>query len=192
MAYTSLKRVFGETKLELKLLFLFGVGLLLIIVTAFWWYGSKTAKLVYEQNLDTAQLMLQEHMIATHIGAFKIQLVRPGWVQPSPEDVENERQWLELQRKTFTKRKGDVKMIWSHEHPGAVAPDGPDEEEICKKFLSEPPKPSKPGEPENDRVHGTDQRSQLSLLRADPRAEHLFDERLATRRLPAAAQASTP
>ena len=26
MAYNSLKRIFGETKLELKLLFLFGVG----------------------------------------------------------------------------------------------------------------------------------------------------------------------
>ena len=43
MAYNSLKRIFGETKLELKLLFLFGVGLLVIIVTAFWRYGASTA-----------------------------------------------------------------------------------------------------------------------------------------------------
>ena len=71
MAYNSLKRIFGETKLELKLLFLFGVGLLVIIVTAFWWYGSNTAKLVYEQDRNTAPLLLQEHMMATHLGAFK-------------------------------------------------------------------------------------------------------------------------
>ncbi len=56
MAYNALKRIFGETKLELKLLFLFGAGLFLVIVTAFYWYGSKTAKLVYEQNRNTAQL----------------------------------------------------------------------------------------------------------------------------------------
>ena len=148
MAYISFKRIFGETRLELKLLLLFGVGLFVIIGTAFWWYGSTTKKQVYEQNLNTAQLMLQEHMISTHIGAFKIQLTRPGSVPATPEDVRSEREWFEFQKKEFSKRKGDVKMIWSHEHPEAAGPDGPDEDEICKKFLSEPPKPFNPDESE--------------------------------------------
>ena len=106
MAYNSLKRIFGETKLELKLLFLFGVGLLVIIATAFWWYGSNTAKLVYEQNRNTAQLVLQEHMVATHLGAFKIQLIRPGFIPASPEEVNRERQWIERQKKQFSKHRG--------------------------------------------------------------------------------------
>ena len=84
MAYNSLKRVFGETRLELKLLLLFGVGLLVIIATAFWRYGYNTAKLVYEQNRDTAQLVLQERLRTTHIGAVKIHLIRPGSIAPTP------------------------------------------------------------------------------------------------------------
>ena len=52
MAYNALKRIFGETKLELKLLFLFGAGLFLVIVTAFYLVlAERTAKLVYEQIL---------------------------------------------------------------------------------------------------------------------------------------------
>ena len=88
MAYNSLKRIFGETKLELKLLFLFGVGLLVIIATAFWWYGSTTAKLVYDQNRTTAALLLQENEIATHIEAFKEKSNRPAFIAPTPEEVQ--------------------------------------------------------------------------------------------------------
>ncbi len=142
MAYNSLKRIFGETKLELKLLFLFGIGLLAIIATAFWWYGSTTAKLVKEQDRNTARLVLQERMVATHIGAFKINLIRPGSYQPSPEQVNEERQWNEFQEKQFNEHGGKVDWIWSHEHPQAVAPRRPDEDAICEEFL----KPSKPDE----------------------------------------------
>ena len=147
MAYNALKRIFGETKLELKLLFLFGAGLLVVIVTAFYWYGSRTARLVYEQNRDTAQLMLQEHMVATHLGADKIQLQRPSWLWPSPEEVEKERQNIELQKKQFSEHDGDVRWIWSHDHPDSYAHRDPGEDEICEKFRSESPPASKPGEP---------------------------------------------
>ena len=123
MAYNSLKRVFGETRLELKLLLLFGVGLLVIIATAFWRYGYNTAKLVYEQNRDTAQLVLQERLRTTHIGAVKIHLIRPGSIAPTPEQVNEERQWIEVQNKQFSIRPGGkVDWIWSHEHPNASAP----------------------------------------------------------------------
>jgi len=143
MVYNSLKRVFGETKLELKLLFLFGVGLFAIIATAFWWYGKNTEKLVYEQNRNTAQLLLQERMVTTHIGAFKIDLRRPGSQPPSPEEVNDERKWIEAQKASFSKHQGEVEWIWSYEHPGAGAPRDQEEEEICKKLRSEPAKPSK-------------------------------------------------
>ncbi len=150
MAYNSLKRIFGETRLELKLLFLFGIGLLVIIGTAFWWYGSNTAKLVKTQNLSTAQLMLQEHMVATHIGADKSQSKRPSIVPASTEDSEEEWRNIQSTRKQFGKHAGEVDWIWSQEHPGARPPNAPrDEEEveICKMFCSAPARPSEPGEP---------------------------------------------
>ena len=147
MAYNSLKRIFGETKLELKLLFLFGSGLLVIIATAFWWYGSTIAKVVYEGNRKTAQLVLQERMVATHIGAFKIHLIRPGSMAPTPDQVNEERQWIEEQKKQFSNHPGKLDWIWSHEHPGAGSPRDEAEAAICQKFLSESPKPSKPDEP---------------------------------------------
>ena len=151
MAYNSLKRIFGETKLELKLLFLFGVGLLVIIATAFWWYGSNTAQLVYDQNRDTAQFVLQEHMVATHLGADKIQSNLPAWLSPSPEEFEHQRQLIEAQRKQFSKHAGEVKMVWSHDHPKTDTPRDQDEADICKKLLSEPHDPSKSDETEYEK-----------------------------------------
>ncbi len=149
MAYNSLKHIFGETKLELKLLFLFGVGLLVIISTAFWWYGSNTAKLVYDQNRNTAQLVLQEHVLATHLGAYKTKLTRPGFIAPSVDEVNSERQWIEWNKEKFSKHSGKVEWIWSHDHPGVggTRDKKDDEAEICEKFLRDSPKPSKPDEP---------------------------------------------
>jgi two-component system, NarL family, sensor histidine kinase BarA len=145
MAQNPLKRVFGETKLELKLLFLFGIGLLVIIATAFWWYGSTTTKLVYDQNRDTAQLVLQESLRTTHVGAFKIHLVRPGSMEPTPEQVKEERQWIESTSKPFSIRPGGkVDWIWSRQHPDASAPRDQEEEKICQKFLTEASRSSNP------------------------------------------------
>jgi two-component system, NarL family, sensor histidine kinase BarA len=152
MAYNSLKRVFGETRLELKLLFLFGIGLLVIIVTAFWSYSSNTANLVYEQNRNTAQLVLQEHMVATHLATDKMQSNRPSWIPTPPEEVERDRRTIEWQKELYvSKHAGDVKWIWSHDYPTLGAPLPRDEDEICKKLLAEPPKP-----PPSDEVASTE------------------------------------
>ena len=119
----------------------------MIIATAFWWYGSSTAKLVYEQNRNTAQLMLQEHMVATHLGADKIQLTRPGSVPASPEEVNNERQWIESQKKTVQQARGEGQVDLVARASRSGAPRDQDEAAICKKFLSDPAQPSKPDEP---------------------------------------------
>jgi signal transduction histidine kinase len=131
-------------------LFLFGAGLFLVIVTAFYWYGSRTAKLVYEQNRNTAQLALQEKMVATHLGAFNNREIRPGYVKPSPEQVEEERRWIESERKKYSKQQGKVEWIWSFEHPGAVSAHDSVEEEICEAFRRNPPKQTEYKELTND------------------------------------------
>jgi len=65
MSYRSIKRVLGETHLERKCLFLFGVCLLVLTAGSFWLYGSQTEKLVYKQNRNKGRLLVDT--ILTHI-----------------------------------------------------------------------------------------------------------------------------
>ena len=67
MSYQSIKRVLGETSLERKCRFLFGVCLFFLIAGSFWWYSFLTQQLVYEKDRVTGrslvdQIMLQKHM----------------------------------------------------------------------------------------------------------------------------------
>ena len=66
MSYRSIKRVLGETSLERKCRFLFGACLLLLITASFWWYGSQTEKMVYQQNRNTGRLLVDQVMLIKH------------------------------------------------------------------------------------------------------------------------------
>ena len=71
MSYRSFKRVLGETRLELKLLLLFGCCLLLLITGSFWWYGTQTEQLVYKQNPDKGRLIVDTVITRTHWQALE-------------------------------------------------------------------------------------------------------------------------
>jgi len=71
MSYRSIKRVLGETSLERKCRFLFGASLLLLITASFWWYGSQTEQLVYQQNRWTAQRLVDHVMLLKHWRALE-------------------------------------------------------------------------------------------------------------------------
>jgi signal transduction histidine kinase len=58
MSYRALKHLLGETSLERKCRFLFGVGILILITASFYWYGSQSEKMVLEQNLITCRTMV--------------------------------------------------------------------------------------------------------------------------------------
>src|SRR6516225_6429125 len=49
MSYRSFKRLFGETSLERKCRFFFGVVTLLLITGSFWWYAWSTEDVAYDQ-----------------------------------------------------------------------------------------------------------------------------------------------
>ena len=66
MSYRSFKRVLGETSLERKCRFLFGACLLVLIAGSFWWYGKKTEKLVYKQNRNKGQLLVDTLLVNYH------------------------------------------------------------------------------------------------------------------------------
>ena len=41
--------------------------MLVIIATAFWSYGKRTASLVYEKNRETGRLLVDQFMFTTHM-----------------------------------------------------------------------------------------------------------------------------
>jgi two-component system, NarL family, sensor histidine kinase BarA len=66
MSYRSVKRVLGETRLELKCLVLFAICLLTLIGGSFWWYGSKTEVLVYSNTRSTCAQLVKAVLIQQH------------------------------------------------------------------------------------------------------------------------------
>ncbi|HIQ19903.1 MAG TPA: HAMP domain-containing protein [Planctomycetes bacterium] len=66
MSYRSFNRALGETSLELKCLFLFGVFLALVIAVSFLLYWRVTEEVVYEQNPNTARLLVDQGILIKH------------------------------------------------------------------------------------------------------------------------------
>lgn len=66
MSYRSFKELLGETSLERKCRFLFGLCLLLLITGSFWWYGSRTEDLVYTSTRTTGRHLVDAVMLHHH------------------------------------------------------------------------------------------------------------------------------
>ena len=66
MAYKSFKEILGETSLERKFRFLFGLCLLLLITGSFWWYGQRTEDLVFTTTRSTGRHLVDAVMINHH------------------------------------------------------------------------------------------------------------------------------
>ena len=66
MSYQSIKRVLGESSLERKCLFLFGVALFLLVSASFWWVGIRTEEVVFQQNRNTGRLLVDQVMYIEH------------------------------------------------------------------------------------------------------------------------------
>lgn len=66
MSYRSVKRVLGETRLELKCLVLFAVCLLTLIGGSFWWYGSRSEDLVYTNTRNTCRQLADSWVLQEH------------------------------------------------------------------------------------------------------------------------------
>jgi hypothetical protein len=66
MSYRSFKEILGETSLERKCRFLFGLCLLLLITGSFWWYGRRTEDLVYTTTRSTGRHLVDAVMLHHH------------------------------------------------------------------------------------------------------------------------------
>ena len=70
MSYRSVKRVLGETRLELKCLLLFAVCLLTLIGGSFWWYGSQAESLVYDNSRNACRHLVDSEIFQEHVKAM--------------------------------------------------------------------------------------------------------------------------
>ncbi len=138
MASNALKRIFGETKLELKLLTLFAVGLLVIIVTAFWWYGFETNKLVYEQNQNTGRLLVDQYMVTLHLGVMDKLHDRSAAVAATPDEERDWQaqtdEWVDQMTRKLTHQRFKPELIRPNRKDGPGAPDNDFEREMSLKF----------------------------------------------------------
>ena len=66
MAYRSFTDIVGESSLERKCRFLFGLCLLLLITGSFWWYGFRTEELVYTTTRNTGRNFVDTAMLQLH------------------------------------------------------------------------------------------------------------------------------
>jgi two-component system, NarL family, sensor histidine kinase BarA len=66
MAYRSITDILGETSLERKCRFLFGLCLFVLIAGSFWWYGSRTEQLVYATTRTTGRHLVDAIMLQYH------------------------------------------------------------------------------------------------------------------------------
>ncbi|MCE5266975.1 MAG: HAMP domain-containing protein [Planctomycetaceae bacterium] len=131
MSYRSIKTVFGETKLELKLLTMLGTGLFLVIAAGFWYSYGRIVHSITVENRKNGRSLVEQEMQVQH------------W-----KGLENERsqQFVRSLAAAFSKQQYRLKFILPK--PPATnsgdkedyAPQGKFEEDVLKRFLE-----SKPG-----------------------------------------------
>ena len=69
LSYRSFKHLIGETSLERKCRFIFGVGILVLVSSSFAWYGQKTETLVVGQTTQTARMLVKPTLMDIHYKA---------------------------------------------------------------------------------------------------------------------------
>jgi signal transduction histidine kinase len=84
-SYRTFRKLVGETSLERKCRFLFGIALLLLITTSFWWYASLTSSMVESQQIEAARLMVPRLLQQLHLGHF-LRIATEAAPTPQPDD----------------------------------------------------------------------------------------------------------
>ncbi|MEM9351744.1 MAG: HAMP domain-containing sensor histidine kinase [Planctomycetota bacterium] len=66
MSYRTFKRALGETGLERKCRWIFGVSLLVLIMGSFWWYGRETNKQIFKRNRFIGEALVTATLVEAH------------------------------------------------------------------------------------------------------------------------------
>ena len=99
MSYRSFKHLLGETSLERKCRFMFGVGIFLLVVVSFLLYGIKTESLVKNQTTQYARMLVNDTLKTMHykeLGNDKFESIIDGLsnsLRPL-DDLPNSKAWV--------------------------------------------------------------------------------------------------
>lgn len=147
MSYRSLKRVLGETNLERKTRWLFGFSLFLLIAGTFWWYGSRSEYLVYENMRTAASILVEPALLREHAELFG-----DTGEAVSEEEKELRKYWQEYWElgKDYEWKVLNPRSLKPEKHPETE-----DDRAAIAKFLKQEPF-SEPPENERGRVLNQD------------------------------------
>jgi two-component system sensor histidine kinase BarA len=131
MSYRSIRDILGETSLERKVRFLFGLCLFVLIAASFWWYGSRTEQLVYSSSQATGRHVVDAIMLQHH------------WKM-----LEKEQQYAST-IESLEKRLPQEKYRWRILRPDATPEERaeyrPLDVDVLQGFLERRPVPVRPG-----------------------------------------------
>jgi two-component system, NarL family, sensor histidine kinase BarA len=129
MSYRTVKRLLGETSLERKCRYLFGGGLLLLIVGSFYVYAQLTSDLVYEAVHKQAQKLASSIILEKHIEKLEDGQMKAVWermiqdLRPSEGEYKNFSFFKPLKRDTAVS-------------PGEFLPSDPEDYDAVDALLS--------------------------------------------------------
>src|SRR5207249_4890522 len=83
MSYRAFKRLLGETSLERKCRFLFGMGILVLITLSFWVYAIQTEGLAYDQAKTTCRMLINPILDRHHAPFINAKRDEKGAIIPS-------------------------------------------------------------------------------------------------------------
>lgn len=90
MAYRTITDILGETSLERKCRFLFGLCLFLLITGSFWWYGSRTEQLVYATTRSTGRHLVDAIMLQYHWKTLEKEQQRTSLIEMLGRTLQNQ------------------------------------------------------------------------------------------------------
>src|SRR5438132_1461903 len=139
MSYRAFKRLLGETSLERKCRFLFGTGVVLLILLSFSLYAYQTEHLAYDQTVTTCRLLVTPIVVQHHVSLVKND---PQKKQALPA------QWANIDQ-VILKDSGR-----EYQYHFLIGPKGDDsyEQELYKEFLRGDGKPDDYRQRSSDQV----------------------------------------
>src|ERR1051326_3690892 len=126
MSYRGVKRVLGETRLELQCLLLFAVCLLTLVGGSFWWYGGKAEDLVYRNASSTGQDLVHSIMLQKHwefLDAEKFRKVNES-ISRNFQTLDFEAACLKPNSKVAQSQPKNDYEVWILQHfPASIPPE---------------------------------------------------------------------
>jgi two-component system, NarL family, sensor histidine kinase BarA len=100
VSYRSFKHILGETSLERKCRFIFGLGILVLVSGSFFWYGQKTESLVRKQTTQTARMLINPTLLNIHYKSLGNENFAPvlkvlsNDFKPMEDELPNHEAWV--------------------------------------------------------------------------------------------------